>query len=152
MPIRRAALKFWVPPASWMVVIFSASGDSASMAHSSHIFEPVMHWLFPRLAQARVEEIHYLFRKGMHMAEFSILALLLWLAIRRSHITEDHRWRWSQAGLSLAIVLLYAASDEFHQTFVSGRTGQVSDVMVDTTGGIIGLGLLWLAGRLFKRW
>jgi len=152
MRIRRAALIFWVPPVLWMVVIFSASGDSASVAHSSRLFEPLMRWLFPWLAQARIEEIHCLFRKCMHLAEFSILALLLWLAIRRTHLTTDCRWLWSQAGQALAIVALYAASDEFHQTFVPGRNGQISDVLVDTIGGGIGLGLLWLAGRIFKRW
>jgi len=135
-----------------MVVIFSASADSASHDHTSRLFEPLMRWLFPWLAQARIEDLHYLFRKCAHLTEFSILALLLWQAIRRTHSTVNRQWRWSQAGLALAIVLLYAASDEIHQMFVPGRTGQISDVMVDTAGGAIGLGLLWLAGKVFKRW
>ena len=152
MPICRSVLKFWLPPVIWMVVIFSASGDSASMVHSSRLFEPLMRWLFPWLAQGRIEEIHYIVRKCVHLAEFSILALLLWQAIRHTQITVTRRWLWSQSGLALALVLFYAASDEFHQTFVPGRTGQVSDVLVDTAGGAIGLGVLWLAGKLFKRW
>jgi len=152
MRIRRSSLKFWLPPLVWMVVIFSASSDSASIAHSSRFFEPLMHWLFPQMSQIRIGEIHYLFRKCAHMAEFSILALLLWQAIRHTHITAQRGWLWSQAGLVLALVLLYAASDEIHQTFIPGRTGQLSDVMVDTAGGAIGLAMLWLAGRVFKRW
>ena len=104
------------------------------------------------MSQIRIGEIHYLFRKCAHMAEFSILALLLWQAIRHTHITAQRGWLWSQAGLVLALVLLYAASDEIHQTFIPGRTGQLSDVMVDTAGGAIGLAMLWLAGRVFKRW
>ena len=122
------------------------------MEHTSYLFEPLMRWLFPWLPQPRIEEIHYLFRKCMHLAEFGILALLFWQAIRRTHLPADRRWRWSHAGLALTLVLLYATSDEIHQTFVPGRTGQASDVAIDTMGGAIGLSLWWLAGRLFKRW
>ena len=60
--------------------------------------------------------------------------------------------QWSQAAIALSIVAFYAASDEFHQSYVPGRTGQVSDVFIDTSGGAIGLGLLWLVGKLRKRW
>lgn len=135
-----------------MVVIFSASGDAASAHHSSTLFEPLMRWLFPQLAQTRIEEIHYLFRKCAHLAEFGVLALLLWRAIRHSSVRSERRWQWSHAGLAMVLVFLYAASDEIHQAWVPGRTGQASDVVVDTAGGAIGLGLLWVAGRLCKRW
>ena len=52
----------------------------------------------------------------------------------------------------MSIVFLYAASDEFHQIFVALRTALVSDVIIDTTGGTIGLLLLWLTGKIFKHW
>ncbi|MCX6876889.1 MAG: VanZ family protein [Verrucomicrobia bacterium] len=152
MRIKRPVFKFWLPPLIWMLVIFSASGDAASARHSSRVFVPLMHWLFPQMTPARIEEFHYLFRKGAHLTEFAVLALLLWHAIRHSKTSAGHQWLWQQAGLALVLVLLYAAGDEIHQAFVPGRTGQLSDVMVDTAGGIIGLSLLWLAGRIFKRW
>jgi len=50
------------------------------------------------------------------------------------------------------MVFLYAASDEFHQIFVPSRTALVSDVIIDTTGGAIGLLLFWLTGKIFKHW
>ena len=152
MPIHRQALKFWLPPIIWMLVIFSASSDAASVRHSSRVFEPLMHWLFPHLAQARIEDFHYLFRKCAHVAEFGVLAMLIWHAIRGYHLPVERRWLWSQAGLALGLVLLCAASDEIHQAFVPGRTGRISDVLVDTAGGGIGLVGLWLAGKVFKRW
>ena len=34
---------------------------------------------------------------------------------------------------------LYACSDEFHQLFIPGRSGEFRDVMIDSTGGIIGI-------------
>jgi len=47
--------------------------------------------------------------------------------------------------------MFYAASDEFHQTFVPSREGCVRDVMIDTSGALAGLFALWLFGRLRKR-
>ena len=63
-----------------MAVIFSASADSHSYEHSSRFVEPFLHWLFPQMSQAHVEEIHHLIRKCGHLTEYAILALLLWRA------------------------------------------------------------------------
>ena len=152
MRIRRTALIYWIPPVVWMILIFSASSDRASYAHTSRFFEPLLRYLFPWLAQEHVDEIHHLFRKCGHLTEYAVLAGLLWLAIRRTDPPLNHQWRWAQAGLALAGVLVYAASDEFHQAFVPGRTALVSDVLIDTSGGAVGLAVLWLIGRIFKRW
>ena len=152
MRLSRQAILDWLPLVVWMAVIFSASSDTGSAQHSSRLFEPLMHWLFPRMAQPHVEEIHYLFRKCAHLSEFAILAVLVWRAIRHLSPKAQLPWRWSQALLSLLLVAFYAASDEYHQTFVPGRTGQVSDVFVDLCGAAIGLGLLWLAGKLANHW
>lgn len=135
-----------------MCVIFTASGDKESTKHSSRYFEPLMHWLFPSMSQPHVEQVHYAFRKGCHMVEYAILAVLAWRAIRQPQRNDPRPWKWSEAGLALAIALLYAASDELHQSFVPSRTGQVSDVLVDVIGGAAGLLLLRSAGKYFKRW
>ncbi len=111
-----------------------------------------MHLLFPHMDAYQIVRYHYLFRKCAHLAEYSVLALLLWNAIRHSHAFKARRWLWSQAGLALALVALYAGSDEFHQNFIPGRTGQFSDVLVDTAGGAVGLIVLWLSGKLFRHW
>jgi len=142
-----------------MVFIFSASSDAKSYQHSSALFEPLLQWLFPQMTQPTVDYIHHLFRKTGHLTEYALLALLLWRAIRHSchppvapERSEGGRWRWDIAGLSLSTVFLYAASDEFHQIFVPSRTPLVSDVGIDTTGGAIGLLLLWLTGKIWKHW
>ena len=46
---------------------------------------------------------------------------------------------WPKVGGTLLLVFLYAASDEFHQSFVPTRTPLFSDVLIDTAGGAIGL-------------
>lgn len=126
-----------------MVLIFSGSGDGQSYQHSSRIIEPLLHWLFPGMSLAHIQWVHLLVRKCAHLTEFGLLALLCWRAIRRPATHPSRQWRWNEAGLALGLVFIYSASDELHQTFIPGRTGQVSDVVVDVAGGTIGLLLLW---------
>jgi VanZ family protein len=147
VPKLRAFLKFWLPVLFWMALIFSASADSHSAEHTSRFFVPVLRWLFPQMSPAHIEEIHHLFRKCGHLAEYAILALLLWRAL---HASKNHlpAWSWPEVGGTLLIVFIYAASDEFHQRFVPTRTALVSDVFIDTAGGAIGLLVFWF----FSHW
>jgi VanZ family protein len=147
----RIFLKYWLPALVWMVVIFSASADSSSYQHSSELFEPLLHWLFPKIPQTEVEEIHHLFRKCAHLTEYAILALLVWRAIHQPQKSQAQKWNWRHAGVALAIVFFYAATDEFHQSFVPGRTALFSDVLIDTSGGAAGLLILWSARKIMRR-
>ncbi len=74
----------------------------------------------------------YILRKMAHMTEFAVLCLLLWRALAQ-HIGHDR----AALSLAAALALTYAASDEFHQTFVSGRAGKVTDVGYDLAGILI---------------
>jgi VanZ family protein len=134
-----------------MVVIFTGSSDSKSYQHSSLLVEPFLHWLFPNLSQAHVEAIHHLFRKCAHLTEYAVLALLLWRAMRRPVKNDSRPWNWPEARLALLLVMFYAATDEFHQSFVPTRTPLVTDVLIDTAGGAAGLFALWICGRWRKR-
>jgi VanZ family protein len=161
-------LVYWLPPLAWMLLIFSASADAESYRHSSSLFVPLLRWLFPGMSLEHIETIHHAFRKCGHLTEFAILALLFWRAIHHTHhpiVTpkqiegglvapkrSEGGWRWDEAGLALSFVFLYAAGDEFHQIFVASRTALVSDVFIDTAGGAIGLLLLRILGKIFRRW
>ena len=90
-------------------------------------------------------------RKCGHLTEYAVLALLLWRSIHQPDKKNPRPWRWDEAGLALAMVLLYAASDEIHQVFVTSRTALTSDVAIDTCGGALGLALLWLGKQIFNR-
>ena len=72
-------------------------------------------------------------RKLAHTAEYAVLGALLVRATGRS---------W----LALGLGVLYAASDEFHQTFVRGRHGSPVDVAIDAVGLAFGI-LLWNGAR-----
>ena len=135
-----------------MWIIFSASGDRMSFQHSSRIIGPFLHWVFPHLSDDATRAVVVFVRKCAHLTEYAVLALLLWRALRKPPGPEVLRWQWSVAGIVLALVALYAASDEIHQTFVPSREGCVTDVLLDATGAALGLLCLWAAGRLRKCW
>ena len=69
-------------------------------------------------------------RKGAHMAEFGLLWWLWWRALPR----RPYLW-------ATVIALAYAASDEFHQSFVSGRHGSPVDWLIDACGVAIAFAL-----------
>ena len=148
----RSFVKYWLPVLVWMWIIFSASGDSASFQHSSRIIGPLVQWLFPHLSDEAVHAVVLSVRKCAHLAEYAVMALLLWRALRRESATSNHLWSWSRVGLVLSLVVLYAASDEIHQAFFPSRQASVWDVLLDTTGAAFGLLCLWGVGRLRKRW
>jgi len=135
-----------------MAVIFTASSDTHSYQHSSRLLAPLLHWLFPHIADNTVDWLVLLARKGAHLTVYAILALLLWRALRRPVRNDPRPWSHRQAGLAIGCVFLYAASDEFHQLFVPTRTAHVTDVLIDTTGGTVALLVLWQFGRWRKYW
>lgn len=143
-------LKYWLPVLLWMALIFTASSDSHSYQHSFSIVGPFLRWLFPHMAQENIDKIHHVIRKCAHLTEYAILALLLWRAL---HLSKNKlpAWSWPKVGGTLLVVFLYAATDEFHQSFVPSRTPLVSDVFIDTTGGAIGLLTLWFVQHFRQR-
>lgn len=78
-------------------------------------------------------------RKGAHMTEYAVLAILLYVWAGRWRISRLRR-----SGMAIALAALYACSDEMHQLFVAGRAGTFSDVLVDSAGAIAGLALFLL--------
>lgn len=111
----------WGPSIVWMVVIFSLSSRSS------------LPLLLPGLPD-------WIVRKLGHVVEYAILAVLLWRALRLVGCPKR------PAAAAFSIAVLYAVSDELHQTFVPGRHGTPLDVMIDAGGAIVGLtaAQLWL--------
>ena len=68
-------------------------------------------------------------RKGAHTTEYAVLAILLLRAVERE-------------APALGLGVLYATSDELHQSFVRGRHAAPLDVAIDTVGLLIGL-VVW---------
>jgi VanZ family protein len=52
--------------------------------------------------------------------------------------------------IALGVCMLYAASDEVHQIFIPGRGAQVKDVLIDSAGAFVGIGIALALGLLLK--
>ena len=111
-----------------------------------------MRWLFPHMPDAEVNHVVFLVRKCAHLSEYAVLAMLVWRARRRQLLIATRTWSWRLAIEALWVAVLYAATDEFHQTFVPSREGCLRDVIIDSSGAAAALFLIWLVGRWRKLW
>src|ERR1700730_18040446 len=122
-----------------MALIFIGSTDVLSAEHTSRFLVPFLRWLDPQITWATLNAAETIIRKAGHVAEYAILAALLWRAVRGGAV-----WK-SKMSLLFAIVwiacAIFAASDEFHQSFVPSRTSSFHDVMIDICGALIGLSI-----------
>lgn len=86
---------------------------------------------------ARVSQlINAPLRKVMHASVYLVLAFL---AIVFFNVLMNNKHYWIALILTLIISIGFAVSDEIHQTYVSGRTGQFLDVVIDSIGALVGI-------------
>jgi VanZ family protein len=124
-------LKSWLPVLAWMIFIFIGSTDLLSAEHTSRFIGPFLRWFAPDISDATIASVQLTVRKCGHFTEYAILAALLYRAFSR------HRAR--VIALAFSVATLYAALDEFHQSFVASRTGSPWDVFIDCIGALIGV-------------
>jgi len=120
--------RYWLPPVLWMGVIFILSAQPTLPHHPEALLDLVL-------------------KKAGHMMGYGILAFLLWRAFSRG------RGALSRSALVAAFVVavLYAASDEYHQSFVPGRNGTLVDVGFDAVGALVALLVVGSLGRKGRR-
>ena len=111
-----------------------------SPEHTSRIIGPLLHWLFPTMSPLKILQVLFFVRKLAHASEYAVLALLLYRAF--VHTALKSRTILS-AGLVLLLCAAYAASDEFHQSFVPSRNASLRDVMIDICGAMLAVILYW---------
>lgn len=87
--------------------------------------------------QQLIDILNQPLRKCAHASVYLILSILLLNSLLISHNKFKKKYILTTI-LAILICFLYAITDEYHQTFVLGRTGQFSDVLIDTLGGLIG--------------
>jgi len=131
-------LTYWLPPILWMAFLFPMTNDSLTVESTSFILEPIIRWLFPGASNATVWIIHIGIRKAGHFIEYALLAFLLFRAFRGRSRTMQMRWIL-YAGF---IAVGYGALDEFLQTLIPLRSGEVYDWLIDTSGVIVALGMI----------
>ncbi len=124
MRIYKSILR-WLPAMAVMAVIFGFSSIPSQEMLSFGLWDLIV-------------------KKGAHMLGYGLLALAYWYGLR-----FDERGWW----LALLLAVLYASTDEFHQSFVPGRHPSWVDVLVFDGGGAaiaLGLGNWWRAIRKSK--
>lgn len=89
-----------------------------------------------------IEKLDYPIRKAAHMTEYFILSILLSLLLSNYNINI-----MKIIIIAFIISFIYACSDEMHQLFVSERSGQIKDVLIDSIGSSIGLILYYFANK-----
>lgn len=129
----------------WMIGIFLFSAQPAdeSTETSLYVGEAVCSIFVPGYRSmpeegqtALAERIDHPVRKTAHATEYAVLAVFWYQALQGM---RKHRY-----GRSFLISAAYAATDEYHQLFVPGRAGRVTDVLIDSAGAAAGLLIIFI--------
>ncbi len=131
--------------AVWLITIFafSAKPASESMKQSDGIVDYLIRVFMPDYDSLSAERqtdisdtLSTVVRKGAHMSEYAVLSIILYAVLSKWNVTERRLLRaigaWGGA-------VLFAVTDEFHQLFVPGRSGELTDVLIDGGGALIGI-------------
>ena len=138
----RSELRPWLWVFIWMLVIFLFSTSTFSGTNTSRIIGPILKWLIPEITNESIAFIQFFLRKAAHIIEYAILSILVSNAIVRRLA------KFSVIPLifkSVFISSIYAAFDEWHQSWTVGRIGSLIDVSIDSVGALLGVFLfLWM--------
>jgi VanZ family protein len=133
----------WLPAILLMIVIFYFSSKPATVSEESslrisHLLLNTYEEVADRTYEASVRlqvlsELDHIVRKTAHFMEYALLAVA-WVVHFMFHKVRLR----GRIGFPILLSSAFAVSDEFHQTFVAGRSGQVSDVVLDSCGAVTG--------------
>jgi VanZ family protein len=140
----------------WGRLIFGFSAQKATTSSGLServcyaIADEINHFRQEALTEKEVQELtdklQLPVRKCAHMTEYGVLALLLFNMLCAFGAKGKRRF-----ALALMLVFLYASTDEIHQLYVPGRSGQFTDVLIDTAGGLVMLLLIAAVCRIRAR-
>ncbi|SER69208.1 VanZ family protein [Psychrobacillus sp. OK032] len=124
----------------WMALIFYFSHQPANKSNElstgiTEVIVTAVEKVAPH-SDFIFENLNHLVRKNAHFLIYLVLGVLLIHSLRLRGVG-----RFKGMGLALFICVLYAISDEVHQLFVPGRGAQVRDVLIDSAGAFVGIGV-----------
>ncbi|KKQ38705.1 MAG: VanZ-like protein [Candidatus Roizmanbacteria bacterium GW2011_GWA2_37_7] len=102
---------YWLPPALWMIIIFTLSSRQSIGVSEEFI-------------------INFVVFKTLHVIEYAFLYFLFFRAFN-SHLVKN---TYKAFLLAAVATVLFAISDELHQTYVPSREGSPRDIAIDTIG------------------
>ncbi|AGE23811.1 putative phosphotransbutyrylase [Geobacillus sp. GHH01] len=132
----RAFLSRWLPVILWCLVIYSFSESSwFTGANTAHVLQMILSYLpFGGGDEEGPSWLNFVIRKAAHLTEFGILAALVWRALAPKRFAYAGAWLFAT---------VYAATDEWHQSFEPGRTATPKDVAIDSCGALLALLIVW---------
>lgn len=134
-----------------LIFFFSSQSGSESTQISSGATMKLVELVSPSLSPEQKMEIavniEYYVRKTAHFTVFAALGLSLITAIKSNFGVRNKKAIF----LTEAICILYAVSDEFHQSFVGGRTMKFTDVLIDSAGALTGIILFFASYKIFYK-
>ena len=135
---------FFICMITWMIMIFmfSSQNGTNSSSTSGEILEMICQWFHLEPTNMQMETFELILRKGAHMFLYFTLGILSF-----NFFKEQYNKPYLYAAV---VTVLYACSDEFHQLFVVGRSGQFTDVLIDSTGMVIGFIGIYLYYRFIR--
>lgn len=164
MNVRRKV--FLVLTILWMVLIFAFSARPAEVSSEDsrsiglligELFIPGFEEQSAEAQNKFAEKVDHPVRKAAHASEYAVLGLLtagVYIAggavdagngnEKKKADTSSKKRTPISRGILIpwVVTTAYAATDEMHQLFVPGRSGQVSDVLLDSAGAMAGLAVL----------
>lgn len=133
----------------WMGLIFvqshkvAAESNKLSKGVTEIIIETVEKISPDAELDISLSQLNHIIRKNAHFFSYLILGVLTLNAL----ITSGGGG-YKSIGLGLLICILYAISDELHQTFIPGRSGEIKDIILDSVGALVGIGLRLMKGKV----
>lgn len=117
-----------------MINKFTNSGEENILRWLAVILWSLVIFTLSSIEQITVSQLFFwdfLIKKLAHVSEYVILFMLIFRATKE---------KWLK---TFSITLLFAASDEFHQSFVPGRAATIVDIGFDTAGASIASYIIW---------
>ena len=123
------------------VIIFNFSNQGGT--ESSGLSRKVARIIIDQLPQTKklneqakneaVEKSQTIIRKGAHLSIYALVGLLMMNLMCTYKISNKNKFL-----ITILVGIIYASSDEIHQSFIPGRTAAFTDVCIDTCGAILG--------------
>lgn len=138
-----------------MVFVFCMSSQNAdeSSGTSGRVIRLVLKLVYPNFEELSSEEVgeliasmQFVIRKGAHFSIYAVMGFLSFLSMG-TYIAIPFKFRLLMSSL---ICLLYSISDEIHQTFIPGRSGELRDVCIDFCGSLLAITLMGFVVRFSK--
>jgi VanZ family protein len=140
---QRNFLLSWLPALAWTCIVFIFSTNPFSAAHTGIVLRYILQHTVGPVSAKTFAEIHLLVRKGAHVTVYGILGVLYFRAFR-GPAASGNQLAWMRQ--AIAVAMLIAGLDEFHQSFLPSRTSEVTDVLLDTAAAAIFIMIFALAG------